>query len=221
MKIRSLVSFVFFALILCAAQAIAATPPNGAVLTWHDDNFRTGWQQQETILTTSNAGQLGTPSMVQLGKIVAGKFVPGDNVDTQPLVIPSFINGHDIVFVADESNNVYQIDGNTGAILTQFNLGPPVPNPLSCTTANMGINGTPVIDWGSKTLFVIAYVNVNATPTYFIHALDLKTLADEVPPQQVAASHILTNGVPFTFNATNERQRAALQFIENAGISED
>ena len=49
----------FFYCVLCvfcvtvsAAQAIAATtPPKGAVLTWHDDNFRTGWQQQETILT--------------------------------------------------------------------------------------------------------------------------------------------------------------------------
>jgi hypothetical protein len=28
-----------------------------------------------------------------------------DQVDAQPLVIPSFINGHDIAFVADESNN--------------------------------------------------------------------------------------------------------------------
>ena len=42
MKIFSLVSFVFFALILCAAQAIAATtPPKGAVLTRSNDNFRT------------------------------------------------------------------------------------------------------------------------------------------------------------------------------------
>ena len=60
MKILSLCPFVFFALILCAAQAIAATtPPKGAVLTWHDDNFRTGWQQQETILTTSTVSRLG------------------------------------------------------------------------------------------------------------------------------------------------------------------
>jgi len=114
MKILSLVSFVFFTLILCTFEAIAATPPpNGAVLTWHDDNFRTGWQQQETILTASTASKLGISHAVTLA----------DQVDTQPLVIPGFINGHDIVFVADESNNVYQIDANTGAILIQVNLG--------------------------------------------------------------------------------------------------
>ena len=59
MKIFSLVSFVFFALILCAAQGIAATtPPKGAVLTRSNDNFRTGWQQQETILTPSTISSL-------------------------------------------------------------------------------------------------------------------------------------------------------------------
>src|ERR1700751_6181880 len=82
-----------------------------------------------------------------------------DQVDAQPLVIPSFINGHDIVFVADESNNVYQIDANTGTILSQVNLGPSVPKPLNCGNngPNVGINSTPVIDWTSQTLFVIAY----------------------------------------------------------------
>jgi len=206
MKILSLLSFVFFALILCAAQAIAATtPPKGAVLTWHDDNFRTGWQQQETILTTSTASQLAISHAVTLK----------DQVDAQPLVIPGFINGHDIVFVADEANNVYQIDANTGAILGEVNLGAPVPKPLNCSNngSNVGINSTPVIDWASQTLFVIAYVNVNnTTPTYFLHALNLTTLNDKGSPLQVTASHPATDGAAFLFNATNERQRAALLF---------
>jgi len=207
MKILSLVSFVCFALVLGAAQTIAATtPPNGAVLTWHNDNFRTGWQQQETILTTSTVNTLGIAHVVTLQ----------DEVDAQPLVIPSFINGHDIAFVADESNNVYQIDANTGAILNQVNLGAPVPHPLFCGNngPNVGITSTPVIDWASQTLFVIAYVNVNnTTPTYFLHALNLDTLADKVsPPLVIAASHTLTNGAAFAFNATTQRQRPALLF---------
>jgi hypothetical protein len=210
MKILSLGSFVFFALILWAAQAIAApTLPKGAVLTWHNDNFRTGWQQQETILTTSNVSTLGIAHSVTLL----------DQVDAQPLVIPGFINGHDIAFVADESNNVYQIDGNASAntnpILKQVNLGTHVPRPLGCANngPDVGITGTPVIDWASQTLFVIAYVNVNnTTPTYFLHALNLNTLADKVSPLTVAASHTLTNGSAFAFNATVQRQRAALLF---------
>ena len=183
---------VFRAHSLCGSGHSAATPPKGAVLTWHDDNFRTGWQQQETILTTSTISRLGISHSVALA----------DQVDAQPLVIPGFINGHDIVFVADESNNVYQIDANTGAILKQVNLGRPVPRPLNCGNngPNVGINSTPVIDWASQTLFVIAYVNVNnATPTYFLHALNLITLTDKVSPLKVAASHTLTNGAVFTF----------------------
>ena len=206
MKILALVLFVFFAPMFCPVQATAAaTPPKGAVLTWHGDNFRTGWQQQETILTTSTVGSLGISSSVGLA----------DQVDAQPLVIPSFITGHDIVFVADESNNVYQIDASTGAILKQVSLGSPVPAPFNCVNngRNIGINSTPVIDWGSQTLFVMAYVNVNnTTPTYFLHALNLTTLNDKVPPLLVQASHTMTNGAAVSFDATYQRERAALLF---------
>ena len=203
MKIFSL---VFFALLLWPPQAIAQTsPPKGAVLTWHNDNLRTGWQQQETILTTSTIGSLGISHSVGLA----------DQVDAQPLVIPGFLGGHDIAFVADESNNVYQIDANTGAIVKQVSLGAPVPRPFKCGNGgpNVGINSTPVIDWASQTLFVMADVNVkNATPTYFLHALNLTTLNDKVPPFLVQASHTLTNGVVVSFDATYQRERAALLF---------
>src|ERR1700722_5693991 len=209
MKIFSLLSLVFFTLMLCSAQAVAQTsPPKGAVLTWHDDNLRTGWQQQETILSTSTIGSLGISHSVGLA----------DQVDAQPLVIPGFINGHDIVFVADESNNVYQIDASTGAILKQVNLGVPVPAPFNCAIngPNLGIDSTPVIDWATQTLFVIAYVNVNnATPTYFLHALNLTTLNDKGSPLLVQASHTLTNGAVVSFDATYERERAALLFAND------
>src|ERR1700722_18915383 len=128
MKKFSLVRFMFFTLLLCSTQAIAAaTPPNGAVLTWHNDNFRTGWQQQETILTPTTISSLR----------ISHQLVLLDQIDAQPLVIPSFITGHDVVFVADESNWVYQIDATTGTILKQVNLGRPVPAP---PTGGNGVN---------------------------------------------------------------------------------
>ena len=209
MKSLSLVAFAFLSLLVCAAQAIAATtPPKGSVLTWHDDNFRTGWQQQEAILTPSNISSLRVTNFVSFA----------NQVDAQPLVIPSFINSHDIVFVADEYNWVYQVDANTGAILRKVNLGRAVPAPPSCGNgAYVGISSTPVIDWASQTLFVVAYVNVNPAvtpvePTYFLHALDLVTLKDKVSPLKVAASHTQTNGAAFTFDATYLKQRAGLLF---------
>src|ERR1700722_17888480 len=134
MKIFSLVSFVFFTLMLCSAQAVAqTTPPKGAILTWHDDNLRTGWQQQETILSTSTIGSLGISHSVGLA----------DQVDAQPLVIP----------------------------------------------------------WATQTLFLIAYVNVNnATPSYFLHALNLTTLNDKGSPLLVQASHTLTTADVASFD---------------------
>jgi hypothetical protein len=61
----------------------------------------------------------------------------------------------------------------------------------------------------SQTLFVIAYVN-GSPPIYQLHALKLSDLTDRVPAVTVAASHKLSNGATFTFNAAVQRQRAAL-----------
>jgi hypothetical protein len=82
----------------------------------------------------------------------------------------------------------------------------------------VGINGTPVIDWASQTLFVIAYVN-GSPPTYKLFALNLsnlsvKSLGSGNPnPRTVAASHKNADGsILITFNAINQRQRAGLLF---------
>lgn len=206
----SLVSLLFFALIFWATHAMAASPPPvGAVLTWHDDNFRSGWQQRETILTTATVGKLGIAHAVTLQ----------DSVYAQPLVIPRLIYGHDVAYVVDESNNVYQIDANTGVIRTQVNLGRPVSRTaIGCSGGpRTGIDSTPVIDWITQTLLVITYVNLNAppqpvSPAYFLHALDLFSLNDKVAPTEIAASHTLTNGVAVAFNPAYQRQRAALLF---------
>ena len=141
-----------------------------------------------------------------------------DQVDAQPLVVPDqTIAGstHDVVYVATENNSVYAIDASSGAILLQTNLGPPVPDPLSCVNGsgpNVGINSTPVIDLTAQILYVISYVNVNGnTPTYKFHALNLSTLTDIAgSPATVSASHTLANGSVYTFNALVQRQRAAL-----------
>jgi hypothetical protein len=74
----------------------------------------------------------------------------------------------------------------------------------------VGINSTPVIDLSANALYVIAYVN-NPRPTYVLHALNLTDLTGKPgSPITVAASHTLTNGSTFTFNAQYQRQRPAL-----------
>ena len=182
-----------------------------AVTTYHYDNLRTGWDDKESVLTDGNvnSGSFGLLHAVTLD----------DQVDTQPLIVPNETTTrgvapgkHDVAYVATEHNTVYAIDASSGAVLFQRNLGSPIPTPLGCNNngPNVGIDGTPVIDKHANAMYVIAYTLEGSVPTYFIHELNLSNLTDMVTPVVVSASHSLTNGYTFTFNATYQRQRPAL-----------
>lgn len=192
-------------------------PPPVAVTTYHYDNLRTGWNPNEIKLDYKN---VGSSSFVLLHPVPLD-----DQVDTQPLVVPnqtidppappgkhSEASKHDVVYVATEGNTIYAIDASSGAVLLSPNFGPPVKTPLNCNNngPNVGINGTPVIDLATKTMYVIIYTQDRGGPTYRIHELDLSTLTDKIAPVVVSASHTLTNGTTFSFNATYQRQRPAL-----------
>jgi putative pyrroloquinoline-quinone-binding quinoprotein len=210
MQKPSFIGLVFFGTMFfagSAAQVIrGATAQPMAVTTYHYDNLRTGWNQQETTLTPQNVNQ------TTFG--ILGTVPLDDQVDAQPLIVPNqTIAGgtHDVVYVVTENNTVYAIDASSGAILLSNHLGTPVPTPLRCLNngPNVGINGTPTIDLATQTLYVIAYLN-GSPPIYRLHALKLSDLTDKVPPATVAASHKLTNGSTYTFDATYQRQRPAL-----------
>src|SRR5208282_4960861 len=98
-------------------------------------------------------------------------------------------------------------------------FGTPVSYPLGCGNngPNVGINSTPVIDPTSNTLYVMIYTLDASGPAYRLHALDLGSLTDKVKPELVKASHTLTDGTTFTFNATYQRQRPAL-LLANGSI---
>src|SRR6266513_5274165 len=66
------------------------------------------------------------------------------NVYAQPLYIEGGSGPR--VIVVTESNNVYALNGTTGAIIWQRNVGAPVPaGDLFCTNVgSMGIIGTPI-----------------------------------------------------------------------------
>ncbi len=191
-----------------APGLLAAQTAPIAVTTYHYNTLRTGWNPDETVLSAAKF-----PSTFGVLQTVA----LDDQVDAQPLLVPAqqIAGGtHDVLYVVTESNSVYAIDANTGAILIQRNLGAPVPTPLGCGNngPNVGITGTPVIDLAKGEMFLIAYLNGTggAPPSYQLHALSLTTLADSLPPRTVAASQTLTDGTTFQFDATYQRQRPGL-----------
>ena len=187
------------------------TSVSQTAVTYHNDNYRTGWNSTETVLTPAN---VGSSSFGLLFKVKLD-----DQVDAQPLVVPGvnvttgkFPGTHDVVYVVTENDTVYAIDANTSTVLLTQSLGKPVQMPLSCNNngPNVGINSTPVIDSSSNTLYVIAYTQDNTGPTYRVHALDLGSLAEKVTAEIVTASHTLIDGTAFVFNAKYQRQRPGL-----------
>ncbi len=199
--------------VLILGLAIASTTAckKRAVTTYHYDNLRTGWNQEEERLTPAN---VGSPKFGLLHSVVLD-----DQVDTQPILVADekITSGahqgkHDVVYVATEGNTIYAIDASSGLVLLSPNFGPPVPMPLGCTNngPNVGIDGTPVIDLETNTMYVIVYTLEASGPIYKIHALDLGNLQDKIAPVVVSASHKLTNGATFNFDARYQRQRPAL-----------
>lgn len=80
---------------------------------------------------------------------------PNDLVYAQPLFLDGGATGKDLVFVVTEANNVYALDGASGAVVWKKNVGVPVPlAKMPCGNIDpYGITGTPVIDFPSRTLF--------------------------------------------------------------------
>jgi hypothetical protein len=181
-----------------------------AVTTYHNDNLRTGWNQNETVLTLQNVNStsFGLQHSVTLD----------EQVDSQPLLVPG-VNitagqhqgKHEVVYVETENNTIYAIGTSKGEILLSQNFGTPI-SVAHCNspTPTIGITSTPVIDQAAKTMYVMIYSSVAGVPTYTLHALDLGSLQDKLTPVVVQATHALTGGKKFSFNAVVQRQRPAL-----------
>jgi hypothetical protein len=198
---------IFFGSLLAPSQV--------AVTTYHNDNNRTGWNNQETVLTPANVTNATFGLLHKVGL--------DDQVDAQPLVVPSVTitagahqGVHDVVYVATEGNHIFAIDAESGVVLLNPKFGAPVAEPLGCNNNGpfVGINSTPVIDLASKTMYVVVY---NQDPTlgivYRLHALDLGSLTNKVAPEVISASHTLTNGTTFKFNGKYQRQRPGLLLL--------
>jgi hypothetical protein len=193
-------------IVVCILLAAGQT----AITTHHYDNYRTGWNQNETTLTPAN---VNSNSFGRLQTVTLDA-----QVDGQPLVVPGVLitagslqGTHDVVYVATEGNTIYAIDAESGTVLLSPNFGTPVQPPAICgQTPSLGIHSTPVIDLSGNTLYAMVYTQDSTGPAYRIHALDLGSLTDKITPQLIAASHTLTDGTTFSFNATYQRQRPAL-----------
>ncbi|MDB5321008.1 MAG: pyrrolo-quinoline quinone [Phycisphaerales bacterium] len=201
------------------------------VLTWHNDQGRTGLNSGEVMLTPANV------NASTFGKLFS--YPVTGQVYAQPLYVSNLtIPGkgvHNVIFVVTQNNDVYALDANSNAgvgsgVLWHVNLGlaAATPNsffanrygPYHDINPQVGITSTPVIDRATNTMYLDAFTNDVAGQNVYshhIHAIDLTTGADKLTPKLVTAAMkgngVGGDGTTITFAATQQLQRPALSLL--------
>ncbi|HXE52263.1 MAG TPA: LEPR-XLL domain-containing protein, partial [Tepidisphaeraceae bacterium] len=162
------------------------------VLGYHNDQFSTGANLQETALTPANVNING------FGKLYSTP------VDGQVYAQPLYVSGlnvtagsqpgtHNVVFVATERDSLYAMDAQTGAVLWQDSFLVPEDaltsggNSVTVTTVpytdvnttdlqpEIGITSTPAIDLSSGYLYLTAktkqIVNTDTADPHYVYTL--------------------------------------------------
>ena len=181
------------AAVLLAFFLTGAASAQTSVVTQHNDIARTGQNLQESTLTPSN---VSTSSFGRLFSIPVDGFVYA-----QPLYLPNLtISGkgtHNVVFIATEHDSIYAVDadsngGSNATPLWQITLLDAAHGAASGATTEpytdvgttdtipeIGITGTPVIDTGSGTMYVVGQTVENGKAIQRLHALDIRTGAEK------------------------------------------
>jgi hypothetical protein len=187
------------------------------MFTYRYDNFRSGHNPHETVLTPSNV------NTNQFGKLFS--YAVDGQTMTSPLYVANVIiagrGAHNVVYVATSHDSVYAFDADglvttplwhtsfidpAGGITTEPAEDAKDSNDSGDVEAEHGITGTPVIDQSTGTLYVAAktteVLNGSTRYAYRLHALDIASGTERFGgPTTIQASGF----VPLT-----ENQRPAL-----------
>jgi hypothetical protein len=194
-------------------------PSNVSVLTYHNDNARTGLNPNETILTTSNVRSL---TFRKLGSLAVTGLV-----DAEPLYVGNLTVGgraRNVVFVATEHDMVYAFDADTFSMLWQKSVlgaGESPSDDRGCpqVTPEIGVTSTPVIDLNqgpNGTIFVVAMSKSGNSYFQRLHALDLTTGAEQAGSPTTISATFEKPGHPgqfVTFDPKQYKERAALLLL--------
>jgi len=212
-------TLLLLGVLLLASTAFAQV----AVLTQHNDNYRTGQNTSETILTHANVNS------AKFGKLFS-QVVDG-LVYAQPLYVPNVnIPGkgmHNVVYVATEHDTLYAFDAdnNTGAnaaplwkvsfIDPAHGINVVTSSDVSCNdlVPEIGITGTPAIDLATKTMYLVTKTKENGIYAHKVHAIDITTGGEKFGGPVVVQAHFpghADGSNQVTFEPHREAQRAAL-----------
>ena len=205
---------------LTVKAAVASTTD---VLTYHNDNARTGQNLTETTLNASNVNSS------RFGKL---GFYPVDGlVDAQPLYasnvkVPG--NGtHNLLIAATEHESIYAFDADSGTTIWQTSMlkpGEATSDDRGCNqiTPEIGVTSTPAIDRtrGANGAVYVVAMSKDGSGDYYqrVHALDL-ALGTELfgGPVDVQAKYPgtgdNTDGTNVIFDPKQYAERASLLLL--------
>jgi len=207
-------------------DTIAPNPQSVSVLTQHNDNTRSGWNDNETALTTSNV------TVQRFGAVFT--LPVDDQVYAQPLVVGHVAVGdgyHNVAYIATVNNTVYAYDGDNGNLYWQRSVTAPGMRPPRNTdmtgacgggyqdfSGNIGIVGTPVIDAARGTMYFVARSTTGSTFVQYLHAVSIVDGSELAgSPTTITASDSgngdgSVNGV-IAFDAQRQNQRQGLTLL--------
>jgi hypothetical protein len=202
-------------------QQPAQPPPTSAVLTWHNDTYRTGAQLAETVLTPAAVATKGLHVRVR-------RWVDAP-IYSQILYVPGLDlpGGKKNVFYASTVGNTvfaYDADDASGSDTqaglvwkTTFTDPEPEVRPYA-----RGIYSTPVIDLAAGVMYVVFATMTERvepdgeSPTYqvafWLAALDIRTGAIE-RTQRIEAQAQRADGSMLQFVGDEHRQRPGLLLV--------
>jgi hypothetical protein len=184
--------------------------PSVNVLGYHNDTANNGDNLSETILTPANV------NVNTFGKLFT-THVDGQ-IYAQPLYVSNVLvttrtstSMHNVVYVATEHDGLYAIDAEKGNVLWQDSFINPAAGVTTVPstdvvntniTPEIGITGTPTIDLGTNTLFLVAATKevVGGADHYVLrlHAIDIGTGAEKSGGPVTIADTIL-DGTKYTY----------------------
>jgi hypothetical protein len=201
----------------------AAITAGQDVLTYHNDNGRTGLDPNEKTLTWTNVNSSTFGKVFVLS--VDGK------VDAEPLYVSNVsVPGkgtRNMLIVVTEHDSIYAFDADTGASLwpqdpvTALLTGESPSDDRGCSqvTPEIGITSTPVVDRGSGphgTIYLVA-MSKDGSGAYHqrLHALDLTTGGEEFGgPVEIQATYpgkgANSDGTSVIFDPKQYKERSGL-----------
>ena len=155
-------------------QSATATVAVGTnVVTWHNDNLRSGLNAAEGMLTPQNVNPQS------FGKLYS--YSVDGYIYAQPLFVSNLsMNGslHNVVFVATEKDSVYAFDSDnfsSGSALWHVSLLQAGETPITAGAIkpDLGITSTPAIDLTSHTMYIVSAQESAGSGSFRFHALDI------------------------------------------------